>query len=94
MAESNDYIPETFVVPIKAPPIALAKITIQGDSMIIEPRPQDNGDLIRMKTNEELATFMYQVDACPPTSVCPPHAYDEYPDCRACWLDWLNKECE
>lgn len=46
--------------------------------------PQTNADRIRAMTDEELATFLGDVDCCNPNH-CEPGMY-----CGRCWLDWLK----
>lgn len=46
--------------------------------------PLTNADRIRNMTDEELATFLGDVDCCNPNH-CEPGMY-----CGRCWLDWLK----
>ena len=57
----------------------------------VDGEPMTNADRIRAMCDDELADFMNRdISGCPPTGDCN-KASD---DCKACWLDWLQKPAE
>lgn len=61
-----------------------------------EAKKQTNADRIRSMSDEELAKWLRNIRY---SWTCVPRdngnrCSDFNDDCNACWLDWLNKECE
>ena len=54
--------------------------------------PQTNADRIRAMTDEELAEFMDERNACLRSHLRTAEDCEEYHDCKDCWLDWLKQE--
>lgn len=58
--------------------------------------PKTNGDIVREKSNKDLALFLATLTifhkVCPP-----PYKYNDkcpYTDCFVCWYDWLGMEAK
>lgn len=53
-------------------------------------RPQTNGEILRRKSNQELASWLYSVTEC---EACPVRKVtDICEDCKEEWFKWLNTE--
>lgn len=53
-------------------------------SFVYPQKPVTNGDKVRAITDEELASFLGDVDCCNPGH-CKPGMY-----CVKCWFNWLK----
>ena len=53
-----------------------------------------NADRVRAMSDEELATFMAERNACLRPNLRTKDECWQYDDCEACWLDWLKQEAE
>ena len=87
----EEMMPEMFVVPITVPPVTYAKVIIQGDNVIIEPRLKNNGDRVRMMANEKLAEVLK--NPCDIVDHIPAEWCNGRNCGYRCTLDWLNQEC-
>lgn len=52
-----------------------------------------NADQLRLRTDEELAQFLYNCGALPPNCNKKDIGRD-YKSCKDCWLDWLQQEVQ
>ena len=57
-----------------------------------KPKPITNSMRIRTMTDEELAEFMDERNACLRTNLRTAEECEKYNDCKECWLDWLKQE--
>lgn len=64
------------------------ELDVSNGTMHVSMYHRTNGDMVRMKTDEELAKFFSTIDDCP--SVSAEAVCDN--NCERCWLDWLKKE--
>ena len=58
----------------------------------IGEKPKTNADRIRALSDEELAKFMNERNACLRTHLRTAAECEEYHNCKDCWLDWLKQE--
>ena len=57
-----------------------------------EKKPKTNADRIRALSDEELAKFMDERNACLRPNLRTEAECEQYEDCEQCWRDWLKQE--